>query len=76
MFSYSVATAFKFYMEYEPTKKTFADTIYTAKLSQVLNDVFDVLNGRHMKTSINRTNWPKNRDVTFKYISIWRFLNF
>lgn len=67
MFSRSVEAGFDFFLNKSSKehKELFADSIHTRELTRKLNDVFDVLNGRHLKESINQLNWKLKREVIY-----------
>ena len=72
MFSNTVSDAFLFLATKaaEPIKTAFAGTLPTQKMSKVLNDVFDILNGRCPAESIMRISWVPKKKVSLLFITL------
>lgn len=68
LFSRHVAMAFMHYREKPET--SFLDTAPTERMTLLLNDVFDILNGRFPKEGISKTSWPKKKDKLQKMLLI------
>lgn len=62
IFSRSVAKAFQFYRLKNPaTMEVFKHTKATEEMCLILNNAFDVLNGRHYKERIHTGNWKQQK---------------
>ncbi|KZR95747.1 Uncharacterized protein APZ42_010307, partial [Daphnia magna] len=51
------AMALKFLREDKKTAHLFNGSEATEKLTKLINDTFDIMNGRHKGESINGNNW-------------------
>ncbi|KAK4017132.1 hypothetical protein OUZ56_032084 [Daphnia magna] len=57
LYSKHMAMALKFLREDKKTAHLFNGSEATEKLTKLINDTFDILNGRHKGESINGNNW-------------------
>ena len=66
MFSRSVSDALLFLRTVSPDHaEAFKDTAPTQEMCAELNEVFDILNGRHPKDGLTRKNWIEKRQVRY-----------
>ncbi|KAK4027069.1 hypothetical protein OUZ56_016088 [Daphnia magna] len=57
LYSKHMAMALKFLREDKKTAHLFNGSEATEKLTKLINDTFDIMNGRHKGESINGNNW-------------------
>ncbi|KZR97652.1 Uncharacterized protein APZ42_007352, partial [Daphnia magna] len=62
LFSESVACAFEYFAD-DLKLESFKDTKPTIKMVRMLNNAFDVMNGRCRSESINKSNWPGKKKI-------------
>ncbi|KAK4024381.1 hypothetical protein OUZ56_009803 [Daphnia magna] len=61
LFSRHVAMGFKHYREKKETATDFKYTAPTERMTLLLNDCFDIINGRFPQEGINRSSWEKKK---------------
>ena len=66
----TVVQAFRRYRKHKEHGHLFKNSETTERLTKVVNDVFDVLNGRFILKGINERNWGKKKAQLDAFLKI------
>jgi len=70
LLSDSVVQAFRRYRKHKKFAYLFKGSETTEKFTKLMNDVFDIMNGRFVAEGINLTNWWKKKRTLDAFLTV------